>query len=350
LEAERQVRARQEARRQQLFAELTQQFENDFLKADEFFDSCCSPFMSAEEYAQEKCSFVQTWARLHTRTELDHEQASAIAATGGHILVVARAGSGKTTTLVNRAVFLQEHCGVPPDQMLLMAFNRKAVQKMKAELGKLLGDRTPHTMTFHALAHAIVRPEGSLLFDESGGEQRKSRALQAVIDDHLQHPGFKEQIRELMLAHFREDWDRIVAGGYDKSPEELLRYRRSLPRESLRGEYLQSFGEKVIADFLFEHDILYKYERNFPWNGINYRPDFTIFNTSDTGIVIEYFGLAGDPDYDEMTEEKRQYWRNKPQWRFLEYTPKDIVDHGASGFRDRLKATLEKLGVKGEGL
>ena len=58
-----------------------------------------------------------------------------------------------------------------------------------------------------------------------------------------------------MLAHFREDWDRIAKGGYDKSKEELLQFRRSLPRESLRGEYVKSFGEKVIADFLFEHDI-----------------------------------------------------------------------------------------------
>jgi hypothetical protein len=74
---------------------------------------------------------------------------------------------------------------------------------------------------------------------------------------------------------------------------------------------------EVIADFLFEHDIPYKYECNFWWNGINYRPDFTIFAPSDTGIVVEYFGLTGDPDYDEMTDKKRQYWRNKPKRRIL---------------------------------
>ena len=29
------------------------------------------------------------------------------------------------------------------------------------------------------------------------------------------------------------------------------------------------------------------------------------------GIVIEYFGLDGEPDYDEMSNEKRAYWKDK---------------------------------------
>ena len=64
----------------------------------------------------------------------------------------------------------------------------------------------------------------------------------------------------------------------------LLRFRRSLPRESLGGEYVKSYGEKVIADFLFEHDIAYKYERNHWWSGINYRPDFTIFHDTQAAV------------------------------------------------------------------
>ena len=32
----------------------------------------------------------------------------------------------------------------------------------------------------------------------------------------------------LMMAYFRADWERIISGGYDRTPEEMLRYRRSL--------------------------------------------------------------------------------------------------------------------------
>ena len=141
-----------------------------------------------------------------------------------------------------------------------------------------------------------------------------------------------------MMAYFRADWEHIVSGGYDRTPEEILRYRRSLPRESLDGKYVKSFGEKVIADFLFEHDIIYRYERNFWWDGRNYRPDFTIGD--NRGIVIEYFGLEGDPDYDAMSEEKRNYWRNEPKWRLIELSPNDR-SKGVEDFYTLLKQKLE---------
>ena len=139
-----------------------------------------------------------------------------------------------------------------------------------------------------------------------------------------------------MMAHFRADWERII-----RPLAEMLRYRRSLPRESLDGKYVKSRGEKAIANFLFEHNIEYKYERNFPWNGIPYRPDFTIFTGDNRGIVIEYFGLEGDPDYDAMSEEKRNYWRNKPKWRLIELSPNDLRSNGIEGFYTLLKQELE---------
>ena len=40
----------------------------------------------------------------------DPEQAAAIGAVEGNVQVIARAGSGKTATLVNRAKFLSQHC------------------------------------------------------------------------------------------------------------------------------------------------------------------------------------------------------------------------------------------------
>lgn len=402
-EAEQQERLRQERlgrereeRRSKLLADLRQRLKDDFLGADSFFANDCSELVSIDEYEKEKISFVKHWIAEHTlpnkdghKRSPDDEQASAIGAVEGHIQVIARAGSGKTTTLVNRALFLLKQCRVAPSEMLLLAFNRKAALEIRKRLLANLNDQAdavlsaeitqrirnarkqagldkeeieadavdavaerlkitlPHVMTFHALAYAIVHPEETLLYNGPSGEgQGLSRAVQQVIDDHLQDPAFKAQVRELMLAHFREDWERIVEGCYDKSKEELLQFRRSLPRESLRGEYVKSFGEKVIADFLFEHDIAYRYERNHGWwNGINYRPDFTIFKTQKSGVVIEYFGLKGDPHYDEMSQAKRDYWSKKQDWELLEFSPQDIAIGGVKNFRALLKASLEGLAI-----
>jgi DNA helicase-4 len=244
------------------------------------------------------------------------------------------------------SVLGQQHCGVSPDEMLLLAFNRKAAEEMRQRLASQLQSAIPHVMTFHALAYALVHPEEGILIDEPDGEQSKSRALQSVIDDHLRTPDIHEEIRVLMMAHFREDWERIALGGYDRSPEDMLRYRRSVPREGLDGTYLKSFGEKVIADFLFEHDIKYRYERNFWWNGVNYRPDFTVFTGDNGGVVIEYVGLEGDPGYDAMSKEKRTYWRNTPAWYLLEFSPHDLRSKGVDGFCTFLRRSLEDCGIR----
>ena len=393
------LRKIQEEKRASFFETVRLHLNSDFLGADIHFKDLSVHSVSRGDFDAVKRTFVQAWIADNVGGEdsgkhqpPDDEQASAIAAVNGHIQVVARAGSGKTSTLVNRTLFLLKHCGVAPSQMLLLAFNRKAVFEIRRRLLGLLNEGAeaavveeiarrrrdatrknrsvrddietaavnavaaernvalPHVMTFHALAHSVANLKGGILFDEpEGSVQGLSRVFQKVINDHLQIPKFLQQIRELMLAHFREDWDRIVDGGYDQSKEELLKFRRSLPRESMGGEYVKSYGEKVIADFLFEHGIAYKYERNHRWSGINYRPDFTIFvndkSGHENGVIIEYFGLAGDADYDEMSSAKREYWAQKKDWTLIELTPVDITRHGSDAFRSLLQSRLEKSGV-----
>ena len=341
LQREREERTRREIERQTLIKRLREHFEQDFLNADNFYQTQCTVHISLEEYKIEKISYVRSWAegrRLEPKP--DPEQAAAIGAVEGHVQVVARAGSGKTATLVNRALFLQQHCDVAPDGILLLAFNRKAAEEMQERLTEYLQDSIPHVMTFHALAYALVHPNEKILLDNPEGEQSLSRAVQRVIDQH-RRANYYNEIRALMMARFRADWERIVLGGYNSTPEDMLRYRRSLIRESLDGKYVKSYSEKVIANFLFEHNVPYRYERSFPWDGINYRPDFTIFTGDNCGVIIEYFGLKGDPDYDAMSEKKRNYWQNKRKWKLLEFSPDDLASKGVDGFYILLKQELE---------
>ena len=338
-ERERREEEQREEERQTLLGKLRELFEQNFLAAHSFYHDRCTEHISADEYETEKINYVQSWAEgLGLEYPPDPEQAAAIGAVEGNVQVVARAGSGKTATLVNRALFLQEHCDVKSDEMLLLAFNRKAAEQMRERLASYLQDSIPHVRTFHALAHNLVHPE-KILFDEPDGEQSQSRALQDIIDHYLGDPNYYNKIRALMMEHFRADWERIISGGRDKTPDALLRYRRSLTWESLDGKYVKSFGEKAIANFLFEHNIEYKYEQRFPWDGVNYCPDFTIENNHR--VIIEYFGLKGDPDYDEMSEEKRSYWRKKPNWRLLEFSPNDLTSNEVEDFYALLKRRLE---------
>ncbi|WP_230966664.1 UvrD-helicase domain-containing protein [Nostoc commune] len=96
---------------------LKDQFEQNFLNADNFYQSKFTKRISFQEYQAEKLSYVQSWVQTNLNSSPDLEQAAAIGAVEGHIQVVARAGSGKTSTLVNRALFLQKHCGIAPNEI-----------------------------------------------------------------------------------------------------------------------------------------------------------------------------------------------------------------------------------------
>jgi DNA helicase-4 len=193
------VQLERQGERQVLLKNLKVQFEQDFLNAYNFYQNQCSEHISFNEYQTEKLEYVRSWIqrRLNPEKPPDLEQAAAIGAVEGHVQVVARAGSGKTSTLVNRALFLQQHCGIAPSEMLLLAFNRKAAEEIRERLAARLQESIPHVMTFHALAYALVRcPENqenieSILFDEPDGEQSRSRALQDVIDAYLCNPYLK---------------------------------------------------------------------------------------------------------------------------------------------------------------
>lgn len=380
---------RREADRVAARAKLKEVLSVDYLSADRYYRASLAELMEEADFLATKHGFVRSWLADHlgldAETFPDEEQVAAIAAANGAVQVVARAGSGKTRTIVLRTVFLMKHCRVPPESLLLLAFNRAAAFNMRRELlftlckeAKQTFDREesgqrdwgsrsdrrlralestlrfhevllPTVLTFHALAYGLVSPEQSLLMDNRDtGDLSFSRAVQDVIDDHLRDPKWHQRIRSIMLLHFRSDWDAISRGGFDRSPEDLIEHRRLLPRESLAGERVKSHGEKLIADVLFEHGVTYKYERNHRWDGFNYRPDFTVFRTTGrepTGIVIEYFGLQGDADYDEVSDRKREYWLRKSGWEFLEYNPRDL-DQGTEAFRARVVRDLGRLGIK----
>lgn len=323
-------------------------FETDFIGAVRGFRDAPDTSLLRAEFDTQAAHFVRDWSRRGLSPELDDDQARAVAMTSGDVQVIARAGSGKTRVIVARAVFLVTHCHVPPSQLLLLAFNRDAADQMKTALGKWLTGVLPHVMTFHALAHALVHPREELVLDEGAHHRTMSQLVQGLVDTLVASEGNAALIRDLMLSHFREDWETLMTKGSAVRMEEYLAHRRSLPRKTLGGDYVKSFGEKLMANTLFEHGVAYSYESPFRWSGTNYRPDFMIGSHELGGVIIEYFGLTGDADYDEMSEKKRRFWRDPERagkWKFLEYSPAGIDCGAPEEFTSRLVRDLQSAGV-----
>ncbi len=89
---------------------------------------------------------------------LDEQQHAAATAPNGATLIVAGAGTGKTRTLVYRVAYLVE-TGVPPEQIALLTFTRRASREMLTRAGTLLDGRCERVRggTFHAFCLEILR-------------------------------------------------------------------------------------------------------------------------------------------------------------------------------------------------
>lgn len=93
--------------------------------------------------------------------ELNEEQRVAVEYDGGPLLVLAGAGTGKTTTLTARVSRLLER-GMPAHRVLLLTFTRRAAAEM---LSRAAVDRRqkPWGGTFHSVAHRIIAANATAL-------------------------------------------------------------------------------------------------------------------------------------------------------------------------------------------
>ena len=80
-------------------------------------------------------------------------------ATEGPVLVLAGAGSGKTTVLVNRIAYMISEKHIRPWNILAITFTNKAAREMKDRIERLLGDTAKDMWigTFHSVCVRILR-------------------------------------------------------------------------------------------------------------------------------------------------------------------------------------------------
>jgi DNA helicase II / ATP-dependent DNA helicase PcrA len=96
--------------------------------------------------------------------ELNPEQVAAATHGEGPLLIVAGAGTGKTTTVASRVAWLLSR-GVRPERLLLLTFSRRAAREMISRAERITGADGARVWggTFHAMGNRLLRQHGRTL-------------------------------------------------------------------------------------------------------------------------------------------------------------------------------------------
>ena len=96
---------------------------------------------------------------------LNHAQKQAVEHSDGPLLIVAGAGTGKTTVLINRLAYLIQEKEIKPEQILITTFTEKGAGELEERADKLLpyGYVNLWINTFHSFGERILRDHGHLV-------------------------------------------------------------------------------------------------------------------------------------------------------------------------------------------
>jgi superfamily I DNA/RNA helicase len=181
---------------------------------------------------------------------LNSQQAAAVLSDpDGAALVLAGAGSGKTTVLTRRVIYLLER--YPEAGILALTFTKDAAREMRARLRERLGDASgislPAISTFHAFAYGLIREDFRgrpnwvrlrfascpSLFDAD-----QAAAWLKAVKTELVLEASQESLEEWIRNPFASDPERI--GPDDPSAADEASSPRSILRARFRDHLLQS--------------------------------------------------------------------------------------------------------------
>lgn len=325
------------------------------------------------QYQKYQDYFDNMYRGIDENIHLDKEQIKAILADEDYSLIIAGAGTGKTTTIASKVKYLVDIKKVDPAKIVVMSYTKKATEELEKRI-VLDFDIPAKVTTFHSLGLMHIR------------EIFKNRKCY-VVDDNTKDQIFleyfknnifpyKDKVKELLSIfntttvaakwlfgnYFQENYDKYRA--FDEYFESYKKYKLSEITDlkkwieekiekdinseiikTIKGEEVKSKGEALIANFLYKNGIDYEYEKIYkdfmPDNKI-YKPDFTL-DLGGTPIYIEYFGLSTYEDnelnrYNKIRKLKEAY-HQKHHTKFIKIDYKK-----GTSIINTLKEELIKLG------
>jgi len=245
-----------------------------------------------EAYVQQQLTEFQVFFDQVEANPLTDKQRRACVIDEQHNLVLAGAGTGKTSTMIGRAGYLLKSGIARPQEILMLAFARKAADEMEERIQAKLGVSSLTVKTFHSLGkHIISQVEGIVPSISKMAEDEHLRAR--FVDAQMQQLLNDEQYKSRLVTYFLRFSYPYKSAFRFNSLGEYNQYILDNDIRTLQGELVKSYEECEIANFLYRQGVRYQYEANYQVNTSGpdykaYQPDFFL---PGYDIYIEHFAV-----------------------------------------------------------
>ncbi|WP_299818065.1 UvrD-helicase domain-containing protein [uncultured Pontibacter sp.] len=261
---------------------------------------------------------------------LDLQQRTAIVEDEDANLVIAGAGSGKTTTIVGKVKYLVERYKTDPENILLISFTRKSA----VTLASRVNVEGVVAKTFHSFGIDVIKQveeKRPSIFEE----QQFKPFIKKTFNELIKHEEYLAAVTDYFanfLKPVKNQFDFKNQGEYiqyikDQNFRTYKAYTTSSNgRTTHRMEIVKSIEECRIANFLLFNGINYEYEYPYEFETATtdkrqYKPDFTILQDGKR-VYLEHQAISKDnsvPPFfakrGETQEQANQKYWSKINWQ-----------------------------------
>lgn len=257
--------------------------------------------------------------------KLDIQQRTAIVKDEDNNLIIAGAGSGKTTTIVGKVNYILEKKLAKPDEILLISFTNESASTLASRINNI----DIEAKTFHKFGIDVitaVENKKPSIFDSAQFEG----IIKKFFKELTKKPDYLEKVTIFFINYLKPVVDDSNFNNQGEHIQFLKdnnyrSFQLDSDKKTFRMEIVKSIQECQIANFLFFNGIDYKYEAPYEEDTATpefrrWKPDFTLTQNGKK-IYYEHFGIDRNnniPKFfvkeNQTYEQAKTIYNNKIKW------------------------------------
>ena len=298
---------------------------------------------------------------------LDIQQRTAIVTDEDNNLVVAGAGSGKTTTIIGKTAYIMDRYNILPEEIVLISFTNRA----RFALENRMQSTGVQAKTFHKFSKDII-VEAECVQPTIFEDNKFPKLIEKLFNEMLKEPHYLNTV----VTYFGQ-YLKPIKTFHDVENKELhIQYLKSQSikpfkmvktvtkgKETFNRETVKSVEECLIANYLLFNNVDYEYEPSYEVSTADieyrqYKPDFLIkqkgkkvylehFALNKKNEIPRYFAKNGESYFDARTRymEKINWAREthkKNNTILIETYSHEVFD---CSIFDKLEVRLKSVGI-----